>query len=176
MTTQKIPVLETERLILRGHTAQDFPACGEMWSDPDVMRFLGGAPLSEEDAWAKLLRIAGHWAINGFGFWSVHEKATGKRIGETGWLAVKRIITPSLEGIPEAGWAFAKEAQGKGYASEAVTAVHAWGEERFGKVKYCCIIAPENAPSLRLAGRMGYHPIAETTYKNEPIVVLHRDP
>ena len=60
--------------------------------------------------------------------------------------------------------------------AEAVTAVHRWGEQRFGKVRFCCIIAPENAPSLRLAARMGYRPIAETTYKNEPITVLHREP
>lgn len=171
-----IPVLETERLILRGHTAEDFPAVRAMVSDPDVMRFLGGAPLSEEDAWARLLRVAGHWVLNGFGFWSVHDKATGERIGEAGWLAVKRIITPSLEGMPESGWAFTKAAQGKGYATEAVTAIHAWGENKFGKVRTCCIIAPENAPSLRLADRMGYRAIAETTYKNEPIVVLHREP
>lgn len=171
-----IPTLQTERLILRGHTAEDFPAYAAMWADPDVVRFLGGLPLSEEDAWAKLMRTAGHWSLNGFGFWSVHEKATGDRVGETGWLSVKRSITPSLEGMPESGWAFAKPAQGKGYATEAATAIHRWGEERFGKVRFCCIISPENAPSLRLAARMGYRPVAETNYKNEPITVLHREP
>jgi len=172
---QHVPSIETERLILRGHTAEDFPAYHAMWSDPDVVRFLGAVPLSEEDAWAKLMRTVGHWALNGFGFWSVHDKATGQRIGETGWLAVKRTIVPSLEGIPESGWAFAKQAQGKGYATEAVTAVHQWGEQHFGKVKFCCIISPDNAPSLRLANRMGYRPVADTTYKNDPITILHRD-
>jgi hypothetical protein len=87
----EVPVLQTERLILRGHTLNDFPAFAAMWADPDVTRFIGGVPLSEEDAWAKLMRIVGHWSLNGFGFWSVHEKATGNRVGETGWLAVKRV-------------------------------------------------------------------------------------
>ena len=36
------PVVETERLILRGHTKADFEACAELWGDPDVTRFIGG--------------------------------------------------------------------------------------------------------------------------------------
>ena len=52
-----IPVIETERLILRGHRIDDFPSYAAMWAEPVVTRFIGGAPLSEEDAWAKFLRI-----------------------------------------------------------------------------------------------------------------------
>ena len=37
----------------------------------------------------------------------MHEKTTGLRVGETGFLDVKREIVPSLEGFPEAGWAAA---------------------------------------------------------------------
>jgi len=66
-----IPTIETERLILRGHTPEDFPAFAAMWADPVVTRFIGGAPLAEEDAWAKYLRVAGHWALLGYGFWSI---------------------------------------------------------------------------------------------------------
>jgi RimJ/RimL family protein N-acetyltransferase len=170
-----VPILETERLVLRGHTPEDFPDYARMWSDPEVTRFIGGAPLSEEDAWAKFMRAFGHWALMGYGFWSIHEK-NGTRIGETGFLDVKREIVPSLAGTPEVGWAFDASAQGKGYASEAVRAVLQWGEARFGKVRFACIIAPENAPSLRLAARMGFRESTRTTYKGEPTVVLYRDP
>jgi RimJ/RimL family protein N-acetyltransferase len=171
-----VPVVETERLILRGHTAADFPAYAAMWADPDVTRYITGKPLSEEDAWAKLMRAAGHWDLLGFGFWSVHEKQGGARVGETGFLAVKRAMEPSLEGTPEVGWAFAKAAQGKGYATEAVRAVHSWGERKFGKVRYACIISPENVPSLRVAERTGYKIATTTIYHNDPILVLYRDP
>ncbi len=37
--------LETERLILRGHTRDDFAAFAAMWGAPDVTRFIGGKPL-----------------------------------------------------------------------------------------------------------------------------------
>lgn len=172
----EISVVETERLILRGHTVADFPEYAAMWADPAIVRHLGGVPLTEEDAWAKMMRINGHWTLTGHGFWSVHEKSTGKRVGETGFLALKRDIVPSLEGTPEVGWGLASFAQGKGYATEMVSAAHKWGETRFGKTRFCCIISPENGPSLRVAERTGYRPSVTTTYKNDPIVVLYRDP
>ncbi len=45
-----IPVLETERLILRDWREGDFETCTEFMADPDVMRFLGGVPQSRADA------------------------------------------------------------------------------------------------------------------------------
>jgi RimJ/RimL family protein N-acetyltransferase len=171
-----VPVLESERLILRGHTPDDFPAHFAMWSDPQVVRFISGQPLSEEDSWARFMRIVGHWALMGFGFWSVHEKDGGRRVGETGFLDVKRAIVPSLSGTPEVGWGLIKEVHGKGYATEAVNTALAWGERRFGKVRFSCIIDPDNAPSLAVAARTGFKEAARTIYKDKPTVVLYRDP
>ena len=171
-----VPVLETERLVLRGHTREDFPAFAAMWGDADVTRFVGGKPLSQEDAWAKFMRTFGHWELTGMGFWSVQDRVSGLRVGETGFLDVKREIAPSLDGTPEIGWAFAKSAQGKGYATEAVRAALAWGEQRLGKIRFACIIAPQNAPSLNVAAKTGFKEFARTIYKGEPAVMLYRDP
>ncbi len=52
-----------------------------MWGDSVVARYVGGKPLSEEETWTKLLRYVGHWAVLGFGYWVVEEKATGKFVG-----------------------------------------------------------------------------------------------
>jgi RimJ/RimL family protein N-acetyltransferase len=171
-----VPVLETERLILRGHAASDFPAYARMWADPNVTRFIGGAPLSEEEAWGKFLRTFGMWAATGFGFWSVVEKGSGLRVGETGFLEGRREIFPSLQGIPEVGWALVPQAQGKGLATEAVRAVLGWGDSHFGKVRMACIIAPENIASRRVADKTGFRETRQTTYKGEPTVMLFRDP
>jgi RimJ/RimL family protein N-acetyltransferase len=170
------PILQTERLTLRVQTRDDFPPFAAMWADPVVTRFIGGAPLSEEDAWAKFLRIAGHWALLGFGFWGIFEKATGRRIGEAGILDVKREIEPSFHGVPEIGWGLLPEVHGKGYATEAVAAILGWAESHFGKVRMVCIIDPQNAPSLRVAARTGFKEFARTTYKGDAIVLLERLP
>ena len=171
-----IPRVETERLVLRGHTLEDFPSFAAMWADPQVTRYVGGAPLSEEDAWAKFLRVTGHWALLGHGFWAIEEKASAKRIGEAGLLSVKRDIQPSFHGVPEIGWGLLPEVHGKGYATEAGHAILRWSEERFGRVRMVCIIDPDNGPSLRVAGRLGFAPFARTAYKGDPTVILERLP
>jgi RimJ/RimL family protein N-acetyltransferase len=171
-----IPVLRTERLILRGHTLEDFPAYAAMWADPVVTRHIGGSPLSEEDAWAKFTRLAGHWTLLGYGFWAIVEKSSGERIGEAGILSVKREVTPSFHDVPEIGWGLLPVAHGKGYATEAVRAILGWAEQRFGKIRMVCIIDPDNAPSLRVAERCGFREFARATYKGDPTIILERIP
>jgi RimJ/RimL family protein N-acetyltransferase len=75
--TSDIPVLETPRLILRGRTMEDFPAYLGLWADPPAWRHLAEKPLTEEEVWQKFARIAGIWALKGYGFWLLEEKATG---------------------------------------------------------------------------------------------------
>jgi RimJ/RimL family protein N-acetyltransferase len=171
-----IPVIKTERLILRGHTLEDFPAYAAMWADPVVTRFIGGAPLSEEDAWAKFMRVAGHWTLLGFGFWAIVEKASGARVGEAGIIDMRRDTEPSFLGVPEIGWGLLPAVHGKGYATEAVKAILGWAENHFGKVRMVCIIDTENGPSLRVAERCGFRAFARTTYKGDPTVILERMP
>jgi len=97
---EEVPVLETERLKLRGHGLEDFVHCGAMWADPEVTRYIGGKPYTEEQSWARLLRYAGHWSLLGFGYWVVEEKTVGNFIGEVGFADYKRDLQP-LRGIPK---------------------------------------------------------------------------
>src|SRR5258706_13773728 len=80
----EFPVIETPRLRLRHHRLEDFPACRAMWADPGVTRFVGGRPLSEEEAWVTFLRKAGHGPLLGFGFRILGEKPTAPFAGEIG--------------------------------------------------------------------------------------------
>jgi RimJ/RimL family protein N-acetyltransferase len=121
-----VPVLETERLKLRGHRLDDFPACAAMWTDPAVTRHIGGKPPSNEESWTKFLRYFGHWTLLGFGYWVVEGKATVHFAGEFGFADYKRNIEPPLNG-PEIGWVLASQFHGRGYATEAVRAAVAQG-------------------------------------------------
>lgn len=170
-----IPTLETERLILREFRRGDFAAVYELWSDPRTTRLMGMQPMNEEDAWAKFLRSFGSWEVNGFGFWAAEEKASGRFVGELGFLNAKRMIEPPLP-VPEMGWSFSPSVHGRGYATEAVAAALPWGESHFGRVRFSAIIAPENEPSLKLARKFGFAEVAHTTYKDHPTIVLYRDP
>jgi RimJ/RimL family protein N-acetyltransferase len=172
--TLEIPVLETDRLLLRGHRLDDFPASAAMWADSNVTRHIMGKPCSEEESWSRLLRYIGHWKLAGFGYWVVEEKATGHFVGEVGFADYKRDIEPSIHGMPELGWVLTSAMHGKGYATEAAGAALAWGDKHFGSSKTVCLIAPENVASLRVAEKCGYREFWRTTYKSGPTILLMR--
>jgi RimJ/RimL family protein N-acetyltransferase len=168
------PTLETERLILRGHTPDDFSDSAAMWGDPEVTRYIGGRPFSGEETWHRLLRYAGHWTLLGFGYWVVREKTSGRFAGEVGFADMKRPLEPSFDGAPEIGWVLAPWSHGRGYALEAVSAIIKWGEQHFGPTRTVCLINPDNERSIRLAAKCGYHEYARTTYHGGPTILFER--
>ena len=147
-----------------------------MWADPAVTRYIGGKPLTEEEAWTKFLRYAGHWLLLGFGYWAVEERATGCFIGELGFADYKRDIQPTIQGTPEAGWIFSPAVHGKGYAREALREVLAWGDGHFAGGRTVCLIHPENAASIRLAEKCGYKEVRRTIYKDRATIMFSRPP
>jgi len=169
-----IPSLETERLILRPHGREDFESCAVLWANPDVVRYIGGKPFTREEVWARLLRYVGHWQWLGFGFWALEEKATGRFAGELGFAEFMRDLDPPTVGIPEVGWVLAPHAHGKGYATEAVRAVVAWGDARFNGGRTICLIDPENAASIRVAEKCGYAQAQQVIYKNHATCLFER--
>ncbi len=172
----KIPTIETPRLRLREHRQDDLAAYSALWADPIVVLHTVGVPQTPEECWGRFLRAHGHWAVVGYGYWVVEEKDTGRFIGEIGFADLHRDISPSLDGMPEAGWIISPEFHGKGYATEAVQAMHEWGNKYFGRIRTCCIISPENDASIRVAEKTGYKEVAHTLYKEHPVIVFHRDP
>lgn len=169
-----IPILETPRLRLRGHRLTDYPSLIALWGDPRVTQYIGAKPLSPEKAWVRLLRYVGHWSLMGFGYWVIEEKSTGGFLGEGGFQENQRDIEPSLKGMLETGWVLQPAAHGKGYATEAVLAMHAWKDANLPGKKVCCIIDEPNLPSLRVAEKCGYREAARARYHGASVIVLFR--
>jgi RimJ/RimL family protein N-acetyltransferase len=157
-----IPSIETDRLILRAHRAEDFPLCAKMWADPAVTRFTIGTPSPAPQTWRRLLAYLGHWSLLGYGYWAVEEKASSQYVGELGFADYKRDIQPSIHGIPELGWALSPHVHGRGYATEALRAAVQWGDANLASARTVCLILPENAASLRVAAKLGYREYARS--------------
>ncbi|MBV8682950.1 MAG: GNAT family N-acetyltransferase [Caulobacteraceae bacterium] len=142
------PVLETGRLILRPPEAQDFDAWAEFCADPASMRWLGGE-LPRPAAWRNMLTMSGAWVLQGFGYFSVIEKASGEWVGRVGpWF-------PEAWPAPEVGWGILRSRTGRGYAVEAATAVMDFAFDVLGWERTIHIIHPENTPSQGVARRLG---------------------
>ena len=166
-----IPVLETERLVLRGPTLADFEDSYAMWRTPEVNKHIGGKPRSEEETWARIQRYAGHWVLLGFGMWMVRDRE-GEFVGEVGFMDYRRDMTPKLTAI-ECGWVLTGAHHGKGYATEAMRAALAWGDTHLGQ-KFECIIDHDNAPSIRVAEKLGFAPYTTGELKGERVVLFRR--
>jgi RimJ/RimL family protein N-acetyltransferase len=169
-----IPILHTERLTLRAHTPADFEEYAAMWADPLVTRYIGGRPNTREDSWARFLRFPGHWQFVGLGCWAAREKASGRYVGDFGFFNMKRDFQPGFGSTPEAGWALATWSHGKGYATEAMRAVHDWLERAQPGTRTACMINPPNAASIKVATKLGYREYGRATYKNDPVILFER--
>jgi RimJ/RimL family protein N-acetyltransferase len=173
--SQHVPVLETPRLILRGHRREDFDAMVAIWQDPVVIHHFHVDTFSREDIWGRLQRNLGMWAASGYGMWAIEDKATGAYAGVAGVFDVKRELTPPVpDGMPEAGWVFAQRFHGKGYATEAMHAALQWADAALGHPAMFAILAPENTASIRVAEKCGFKPWYDTTYHDHSTAVLQR--
>ena len=132
------------------------------------------AALKREDAWRKLLCVAGLWPILGYGYWAVERREDGRFIGQVGFADFKRDMTPSIEGLPEMGWLFAADTFGNGYASEAVRAGLGWIDQAMAPAQTVAIIDEANHASIRVAEKAGFARREEGVYRGEPILVFRR--
>ena len=79
--------IETERLLLRPFSADDYENYAAMCADPEVMRGLGtGVPMDRTDAWRHLAFAMGHWQLRGFGWYAVERRTDGEFVGRVGFL------------------------------------------------------------------------------------------
>ncbi len=167
-----IPTIETPRLLLRPHRLEDFEACLAQYSDPEIVKHLGGVPFNRTQSWILFERYDGLWHHLGFGYFADEEKATGLFAGECGFMDLQRGTTPSLDGTMEAGWAFGVPFQGRGYAREALAACLDWGRRHGPRDRITAIIDPGNTRSLRLAAGVGFVEFARSMLGEQPMIVF----
>ena len=157
-SSSEIPVIETERLRLRGFRMEDYPAVAAYKADPEVMRFVGGAE-GGLLAWKSFCSMTGSWNVLGYGLFCVAIRETDECIGHCG------PINPPGWPEPEIGYTLARAAQGKGYAAEAAAAALRFAYERLGWTTAISIIDPDNHPSQKVAHKLG----ASREQENVPV-------
>ena len=127
---------------------EDFEPYAEFMADGEASRFIGG-PQARSPAWRGFMQIAGAWAMTGASMFSVIEKSTGDWVGRIGpWV-------PADWPGTEVGWSLIRPAWGKGYATEAAIATIDWVFDSLGWSEVIHCIAPDNAPSRKVAQRLG---------------------
>jgi RimJ/RimL family protein N-acetyltransferase len=168
------PTLTTDRLSIEPISLTHWEDYAAAWADPRMTAFIGGEPRSRNVSWGKMLQGIGMWPLLGYGYWSFVERASGRFVGNGGLAQFERGIE-ELEGFPEAGWAFIPDAWGKGYATEAMTAILLWADgQGLGEIR--CIIEPGNTASRNVAGKLGFTKCAESHDVMGDMFIYRREP
>ena len=113
--------IETNRLILRDYTMDDYEALYEIMSDPETMQHYP-KPFDEEKVRSWIQWNLDNYRKYGFGLWAVTLKETDEFIGDCG------ITLQNIDGeiLPEIGYHIHKAHWRKGYGGEAAKAVRDW--------------------------------------------------
>lgn len=167
-------VLETARLLMRPPVVDDLEALFQLTQPAPMRRFLSMEEASREDAFARLLRNAGSWALYGYGTFIVREREGGAFVGSCGLFRTRRGLGPDFDESPEAGWIVAQQYWGRGYAVEAMRAAIDWFARSRGEQRTVCLIAPDHPASETVAARLGYVRFAERTLNGEPVNLYER--
>ncbi|MBY0545527.1 MAG: GNAT family N-acetyltransferase [Gammaproteobacteria bacterium] len=178
--------LETERLILTAPELSHLPDLIALRADPGVMQYIGqkGTTQTREEVEQFLDRAMTYQTKHGFGFCSVFDKENGDFVGQAG------LCHPGLDDKEtdiEIAYRLHKRYWGKGYATELVRALIAWGFEHLPVSKLIAVINPNNNASRRVlekvdmlyTGKRDYRGVqvdCYEIYKNDMIELVPYNP
>ncbi|ROT99388.1 GNAT family N-acetyltransferase [Histidinibacterium lentulum] len=164
---EAIPVLETERLILRAPRLDDWPGLEPIWTS-DRARHIGG-PMSPEEAWLDFNQLVASWLLRGFGAFVLEERDTGRALG------IATLDHEWGDPEPELGWLLVEEAEGRGLAREAGRALIRHARELIGDGSFVAYMDRAHARSIRVAEALGG--VADSDpHPLDPRVVVYRFP
>ncbi|MEJ7669766.1 MAG: GNAT family N-acetyltransferase [Casimicrobiaceae bacterium] len=173
MTKPPKPWLQTLRLELREFVPADVDDLYRLDSDPRVVKYLGGEPLSREEVEANLRRIRiGYRANHGLGIWRAARRDSGAFIG---WFCLKYM--PKSTDV-EVGYRLVPEAWGKGFATEGAQALVAYGFDDLGLYKIVGVTHRDNRASQRVLVKAGLNSRGWSRYyaRRVRLFVAERDP
>ena len=139
----------------------------QLWGDPEVTRFICAAGVfTKRDILRRLAVEVQNDREFGVQYWPFFERSTGELIGCCGLRPFKGEAR-----CYENGFHLRKKYRGKGYATEAATAVIAYGFEGLLAERLCAGHHPQNEVSRKLLAKLGFKCVGTDYY--EPTGLYH---
>jgi len=147
-----VPVLRTDRLVLRGWRPADRAPFAALNADGEVMRHFPST-LTATQSDDMVDSIMAGWERRGFGLWAVERADTAAFIGYIG------LSSPSWSAEPmvEVGWRLARSSWGNGFAPEGARAALDFGFScvRLPDHEIVSFTTVQNAKSRRVMEKIG---------------------
>jgi len=155
-------ILESERLVFREHEPGDLDAYCAMEADPEVRRYVGGAPRARQDAERKFRDTFLRRATARLAMRATILRSEGRYIGYCG-------LTPNFTGHrpvrneASLGYYLARVYWGQGLATEAGQAFVEFGFEQLKLTRIVSAVEVGNAASLRVLEKLGFKLVSTET-------------
>jgi len=144
--------IETERLLLRRSRPEDAATISAYRSDPNVNRQQGWDRTDLEGVLADIVEMSGRspGEPGGWVQFTVEERGGGRIVGDVGLS-----VADGEPGVIKVGYTIDPAFQGLGYATEAIRALVEYAFETLGAEVVRAHASAENAPSIRVAEKIG---------------------
>lgn len=157
-------ILHTSRLRLEPLQLQHLPGLHRMNSQPEVMRYISGAPETLEQTRAMIERVKARWALWGYGWWALIERDTHQLVGAAG----VQHLDHDAANEHELGWRLHPDYWGRGYAIEAARRMAAFAFDELKAPVLTAVCDPANTRSQAVMTKLGMHFRGrETWYQRE---------
>lgn len=166
-------ILHTEHLMLRPSTMADLDAVHELWTDPDMRRFLfDDRTLSRQEASDFLAASDESFAQQGYGLWLFFERSedaivpssqSSTMAGFSGLIAVPDQPPSLIFGTRPSLW-------GRGYAQEAAAAVLRYVFDELGAAQVVADVDEPNTASIHVLESLGMVRTGQATVNDHPLL------
>jgi RimJ/RimL family protein N-acetyltransferase len=145
------PPLQDGELLLRPSTESDVPAIREIYSEPDIRRWMGWDDRlpDEAEARANIARAAQAWREGTWAVFRIVDAATDEMVGGVN-------LRFAEWQIAEVSYLVRASARGRGLATRAVLLVARWAFDELGIQRIELRAHADNAASRRVAERVGF--------------------
>lgn len=156
-------IIETDRIFLRPFCIADIEAFSKICANPNVMRYIGdGKPVSLAVIAEKIPEWIELYEKQKYGLMALVLKETNELIGFCGLIHQ----TVDGEAFIELGYRLDEAYWGKGIATEAAMAVRDYAFNELNIPMLISIMHHQNAPSKRVAKRIGMEFMKQANFKN----------
>jgi ribosomal-protein-alanine N-acetyltransferase len=148
---ERLPILHTERTMLRPLQADDAEQLFAIFSDPEVMRYWSSTPHADIDRTrAMLAEIEAGFEDRSALQWGIERDADGRLLGTV------TLMPDPFQPRSQLGYILGREHWGRGYANEAQRRVIAFAFDELELHRLEADTHPDNAASLRSLERLGF--------------------
>lgn len=155
--------IQTDRLVLRRSIPEDAERISAYRSDPNVNRQQGWDRTDVDGVRADIVEMSlrspgepGGWVQ-----FTVLDRRDGRIVGDVGL----SLAEPEMDVI-KVGYTIAPEFQGTGLATEAIAALVDYAFDALGAEAVRAHASASNAPSIRVAEKVGMHLIEKRAYRD----------